>query len=469
MKTILILPDGIGLRNFIMTQFLSILSKNGEVIIWHDLPHEIMQNHLNDLMSEARWIALPHHHEGQFPYFFRRSRFFAQLYKQKEPGTDIILQMSLGRGKGIYRLRNLIPEFFAKFFSHTQSQILWLDKAHARSVEREAYFKRYLDLLIIEQPDIVFCSHQRSEIAVPAMLAARKLGIPTATFIYSWDNLPKGRMAVHADNFLVWSEHMRDEMFQYYQEIPKENIHIVGTPQFEHYFNLENIEPRDIFLGRFGLDPSRPIICFSGDDIQVSPHDPDYLEDLTHAVNEIPLENRPQIIFRSSPTDVTGRYKSTLTRHPEIANIKPAWINLAENDWSKVIPTKDDIRLLVNTVHHCDLVVNVGSTMALDFAINQKPAVYLAYPPASWHSEEIWKIENVYRFPHFKQIQKYNPVSWARDRNDLKGIIEDCLRNPERLEPNRIDWVNFLVKTPLEQASQRCAEALANIVSEKKH
>ena len=44
------------------------------------------------------------------------------------------------------------------------------------------------------------------------MLAAKSLGIPTATFIFSWDNLSsKGRIAAPFDYYLVWSEHMGDE------------------------------------------------------------------------------------------------------------------------------------------------------------------------------------------------------------------------------------------------------------------
>jgi hypothetical protein len=38
------------------------------------------------------------------------------------------------------------------------------------------------------------------------LLAAQQLGIPTATFIFSWDNLPKATMVVETD-YYVWSDH----------------------------------------------------------------------------------------------------------------------------------------------------------------------------------------------------------------------------------------------------------------------
>ncbi|MBI1792666.1 MAG: hypothetical protein HYR70_00560 [Chloroflexi bacterium] len=463
MKFLLLFPDGIGLRNFVLTQFLSLLTEKGDVFLWHALPEQTVQPHIHDFAGKVCWHALPHHREGQMSFLFRRAKLLAQLYGQGEPGTDVVLKQTAGKGKGRYRLRNHLAEIFGRILSHSHSQILWLDHAHAWMVERQPYFKQYLSFLEKEMPDIVFCSHQRSEFAVPAMLAARKLGIPTATFVYSWDNLPKGRMAVHADYFLVWSEHMRDEMLQYYPDVTPGRIFIVGTPQFEHYFNQDIIEPREIFLRCYGLDPSRPVICFSGDDIATSPHDPDYLEDLAIALEQFPTRTRPQILFRRTPTDVSGRYEAVLKRRPEIVSVEPAWINLADNDWTKVIPTDEDVRLLVNIVRHCDFVVNVGSTMALDFAINHKPSIYLAYNPSSWRTEDGWNIEDVYRYPHFNHIGQFNPVYWAKSKDELPALIRECMKNPGNMESRRQAWVEFLVQTPLDRASERCAKVLFEI------
>ena len=79
------------------------------------------------------------------------------------------------------------------------------------------------------RPAVLFCSHQRPTTVLPAVLAARSLGIPTATFIFSWDNLSsKGRIAAPFDHYLVWSDHMRQELLQFYPHVPHENVHIVG-------------------------------------------------------------------------------------------------------------------------------------------------------------------------------------------------------------------------------------------------
>jgi hypothetical protein len=41
---------------------------------------------------------------------------------------------------------------------------------------------------------------------MPICIAAKELNIPVITAIYSWDNLPKARLAVQADKYIVWSD-----------------------------------------------------------------------------------------------------------------------------------------------------------------------------------------------------------------------------------------------------------------------
>lgn len=463
MKFLILLTEGIGLRNFFMTRFLSLLCGEGEVVIWHALPEQITHVHDHPAADRIRWQSMPEHHEGQLPFLFRRAKLIAQLYWQNEAGTEMVLKRTTLRGKGVYKLRNRLAEALGRACGRSHNQILWLDDMHARVVRQSRYFVDFLKFLSFERPDVVFCTHQRSPLAVPAMLAARQLGIPTATFIYSWDNLPKGRMAVHADYFLVWSQHMKDEMRNYYPDVSEERIFVTGTPQFEHYFNSALFESRTKFLSRYGFDPSGPVVCFSGDDLDTSPHDPQYLADLAEALQPLPLSERPQILFRRCPTDASNRYRPVLEKHPEIANVEPQWLILTNNDWSKVIPTQDDVKLLVNTVAHSDAVINVGSTMAVDFAILNKPAIYLAYNPSGWKANDGWSIEQIYRFPHFNPMQHFEPVAWCRSKEELCAVVIQSLRDPQCRAENRRAWVGFLAQTPLDQASNRCVEALVRI------
>src|SRR6266478_6096928 len=95
-----------------------------------------------------------------------------------------------------------------------------LDRAHRWAARRGAAVGHYRQLLRRLKPSVLFCTHQRPPQIVAPVMAARSLGIPTATFIFSWDNLSsKARIAAPFDHFLVWSELMKDELLRYYPDV----------------------------------------------------------------------------------------------------------------------------------------------------------------------------------------------------------------------------------------------------------
>jgi len=462
MKFLLIIPDGVGIRNFLCTSFIDQLLNHGEVTVWHTLHDATLTVHRERWGASVRWCALPAFREGLAERVLRQAKIFAQIHwRYHQDAGDVQLRFRRPRGRWTSRLVTIAAHALGRLHAHPKG-LARLDRRHAGATLRAGYLVSFESFLAQEQPDIVFCTHQRASRAVPAMLAARKLARPTATFIYSWDNLPKGRMAVHADDFLVWSDYMKQELLDYYPEIDPGRVTVVGTPQFEHYFNSHLVEPRATFLSGLGLDPARPVVCFSGDDQTTSPHDPVYLEDLAIQLRRQPPEQRPQILFRRCPVDLSDRYDPVLDRYPEIISSPPAWIAEPGAEWTNIVPTPDDVALLVNVVAHCDGVINVGSTMALDFAILGKPAVYVAYDPPGLNGRGI-SIHDLYRLPHLKTVHQLQPVHWVHAAEELGPAVLHALTHPEEKAPARHAWLEQQVLPPLDQASRRLTEALVRI------
>ena len=106
-------------------------------------------------------------------------------------------------------------------------------------------------------PTSIFITHQRVPGLMPICVAAQQLCIKTATAIFSWDNLPKARLAVKIDDYYVWSQWMKDEMMAYYPEIPEGNVKLVGTPQFEFYQDKSRQISRTEFAKLHGLNPKK--------------------------------------------------------------------------------------------------------------------------------------------------------------------------------------------------------------------
>jgi hypothetical protein len=461
MKLFIIIPDGVGVRNFLCSNFLTQLCSEGDVVVWHCLPEAFLAPFKERWGNRVRFMALPAFREGLVERTLRNSKLRAQLCWHNESGLDLILRRLSPRG----RLPNQLVAYSSVLLARVSANaggVQRLDRWHAKATLRSPYLARFLHVLAAERPDCVFCTHQRASRAVPAMLAARELGIPTATFIYSWDNLPKGRMAVHSDEFLVWSDTMRGEMLRYYPEVELERIHVVGTPQFGFYSDRSLLEHRNTFLRRLGLSPERPVLCFSGDDLTTSPFDSAYLRDVAVALRAFPEQERPQIVLRPCPTDNAERYHEVLQAFPEIVLSRPIWQSYGEDDWTQLVPTPQDVALLVNLATHCDAVVNVGSTMAVDFAICGNPAIYLAYnPPEAVGSS--WNVEGIYGLPHFALIHSIDPVYWARSPLEIGVLIEHVLRNPQEKAQQRGELIRRMSVLPLAHASQRCCDALMHI------
>lgn len=463
MKILLVLPDGVGLRNFVFSRFRELVVSEGELIIWHGLSDETISK-LKLVDDRIRWKSFPAHHEGLLAFILRRAKLLAQLFRQEESGTNVILKsIKILENDKIKTSINIFIYAIARIFSLNKTGVLFLENMHQLALKNNSKIIEFITFIRSINPDVVFCSHQRSEMATLPIAAARIVGKPTVTFIYSWDNLPKGRMAVKVDHYFVWSNHMFKELKKYYLDIKDNQIHIVGTPQFEHYFDKSMILDRCEFLFKLGIAEGRKVILFSGDDYTTSPFDPIYLQNVAQALLYFPVDERPALIFRRSPTDLSGRYKPVLEQYLDIIDLPPLWDTFENNDWTKVVPLAEDTRLLTNCVVHSDLVINIGSTMALDFAINNKPALYLRYSIDNQVPELDWHIENVYNFPHFNHFNDFTPVHFCYSQNALAENIKTILDNPKANYENWLRWINLLVQTPIDKASENIYTRLLTI------
>jgi hypothetical protein len=339
-----------------------------------------------------------------------------------------------------------------------------LDRWHCSAVERMPEVEHYRQLFKKIKPSVLFCSHQRPSIILPPVLAAKSLGIPTATFIFSWDNLTtKGRIAAPFDHYLVWSEHMRREVLRYYPDVTPQQIHIVGTPQFDPYTDREMLWTREEFFRRAGADPSRPLICYSGGDAGTCPEDPEHARVLLDLIRAGRIEGNPQVLLRPMPVDNGSRYDKVRRDYPELIYLQPTWLHTAPGDWSRVMPLLEDVQFLANLTHYADLNVNLASTMTLDFAIHNKPIVNVAFDVASPppFGKPLW--DYYYRFEHYRPVVELGAARFARSPEELADHVNAYLKDPDLDADNRRRLVEFEVSLPLGQSGQRIVDVLGAI------
>src|SRR5690606_26808553 len=305
------------------------------------------------------------------------------------------------------------------------------------------FYHKVREMLKKINPTMVFCTHQRGLKMAPLFAAATDLGIPTTTVIYSWDNLPKARLALQADFYNVWSDYMKDEMRRFYPEIPSEKIVVNGTPQFDFYADTQYIIPRDDFYSKYYLD-SRKIICYSGDDITTSPDDHRYLADIAAALVAASLQDQYQILFRRCPVDFSDRYDEVLARYPKlIKSAPPLWNIRSDGHWTEAYPDIADVKLLVSTAFYCDLVINLGSTMALDFAMFNKPCLYINYDQPQRANPD-WSVDLIYRFEHFKSMEGLKTDGWIDLVKEIVPLVIRASEAPKTVGPDRLKWLHTI-------------------------
>ena len=459
MKILLIVPDGVAVRNYLYSSFIGELENLGaEVILYHQISDRAIE--------EIKLVQPKIKHIKQIPVFvespkarlFRESAVYARLLRNKKVmQNDSIMAFWNNKVKG-WKKKALCTssELLGYTISKSYKSVLKLDSLYEKEISKSSVISKIENDFNAFQPDLVLNLHQRAPISSPIIAVAKKLKIKTATVIFSWDNVPKARLISRYDKYFVWSELMKLELSQLYPEINKDTVEVVGTPQFEFYFQEKLIKTKEDFFSEYSLDPNKKTICFSAND-NTSPYEQNYLEDLADELNKIEEENRPQVLFRKCPVDKSDRFDEILKKHSSfIFPIEPDWRlgNEDENSFTTIYPAYNDLQLLINTVKHSDLVINFGSTMAHDFAVYQKPCLYLNYDPVA---NSVYKVGNVYKFQHFKSLSGLDAVGWINSKSEFAPKIKQAIDNPDKTGKDRKIWMQKIVQYPLEDCSKKLA------------
>ncbi len=465
MSLALLIPDGVGARNFLIGPFLRMACENWETHIFHHIPENRLATYSNGLSEKIHWREFDDYRETPVSATLRYSLGYAHMHWGDTQAMRYVRSLPV---KGSWRRR--AGQYAARLVGRVAASpagIKTLDRLLCRTAGRRPEVERYHRILQKIKPRALFCSHQRPPDILPLVLAARSLGIPTATFIFSWDNLTsKGRIAAPFDHYLVWSERMRDELLRFYPDVSAERIHVTGTPQFDPYADHSLLLSREEFFSRIGADPSRPMLCYSGGDAMTAPEDHLHIRALMELIREMRVKNNPQVILRPTPVDDGNRYEQVRRDFPELIYARPDWIHTVPGEWSRVIPSPEDALFLANLTHHADINVNLASTMTLDFAIHDRPVVNIAFdiadpPPLG---KPLWDF--YYRFEHYQPVVEMGAAGFARSRNELAERINAYLDDPSLDREARRRLVDLEVGVPIGQSSRKIIEVLKLIGNE---
>ena len=456
-----LISDGLGVRNFAYNGLDLHANKRGfELTYWNNTVFRLDELGLKELE-----ISNPKNHpmadvfkksikEIELSHFFNKTnnpvyntyRFpfkYQGIKSQIKEWLSKLLEVKYSTDKGIIKLRHKIKD-----------------------LERKTdYYQRCLGQLKEGRPSLVFNSSQRHIASLAPILAAQDLGIPTVTFIFSWDNLPKATLVVEADYYFVWSDYMKEQLLFYHPFIKESQIFVTGTTQFDWHIQESFIQPKNEFFESQGLDSGKEYICFSGDDVVTSPNDPAYLRDLAEAVRGLNQDGKNLgILFRRCPVDFSDRFDQVQEKYSDVIfPMRPRWKKMGKG-WNFILPEKEDLHMLSNVCEHCLMVVNVGSSMVFDFNSHDKSCYYLNYDVTD-PVQQNWTIRKVYKYIHFESMPSKESVGWINEKEDFKKVILQELDGTAVQKDLTKSWFEKINVHPVEQTSDRFFSAFDKIIS----
>ncbi len=439
MKIAILLPDGVGLRNFIYSDFIKQLENDGhEVVVWNATVFDMGKIGFAQIPLSAKINPITD--------LYKNVRKKIELERSYRETKNEIYLSYLFKSYASNSLKDILKRTISNYLykkHKDDDDSLRIIAAMERCERQTKYYKECLKQLKENRIDYVLCVNQRHIVAIAPIVAARDFGIPTASFIYSWDNLPKATMVVNTDYYMVWSDYMKKELLQYYPYLKSENIFVVGTPQFAPHYNQSLLKDKKTFCAKFGIPLDRRYICFTGDDITTSPNDPIYLRDIAEVVKNHNLSHKEKwgILFRRCPVDFSDRYDFVLDSYKdEVFPINPIWKNEG-NGWDAAMPLAEDTELLVNTIHHCEFTINLGSSIVFDASIHDIPTCYINYDIENGLGRQ--SVKKIYSYIHFQSMPSKDSVYWIQSMDDVRKALEND-NWKENVVKNSKKWMDVI-------------------------
>lgn len=452
-----VITDGVGYRNFVMSNFLKEASSSfSKVFIYSGLPTRLfdLEQYPNVIVRELEVFKEP-----KATWFFRRLKEIAHLFKHREKTFGIRDTLSFNKPKGFAKrsVLNRLVYTITRVF-HSETAIQTYQKWQFSSFKSNKIVASYRTMLRSDMPDLLFFTHQRPPFLAPVLAISKALHIPNTAFIFSWDNLAsKGRMLGEFDSYLVWSNLMKSELLTFYPNTEKDSIKVVGTPQFEPYVLDKYKVDKAEFYTKFQLDIQKKLICYSCADHSIGKNDPLHIRALWTYIQR---HKDLQLLVRTSPAEDGKRFASLILEFPEIKWNIPKWIQTRADHveaWSQRLPSEEDVLDLKAILKYSDVNVNMLSTMSLDFMIFDKPVVNTVFGNLD---NGLYNDQRFLNYEHYKYVIDREAVTIAKNEADLHLHLDEALNFPKKRQANRKQILDIEIGAPLVGTSERIVKAL---------
>src|SRR5438552_2233682 len=141
MNPVILLPDGVGIRNFVLGPFLSNLARESRGLILHPIPEANLAEYRGTWNGHFQWLPAAPYPESTLAATLRYSLAYAQMYWADTQSMRYGRRARL-RGTRNHRLMMRSARLIGRACASTRG-IRCLDRLHCREVPRVPQEEHY--------------------------------------------------------------------------------------------------------------------------------------------------------------------------------------------------------------------------------------------------------------------------------------------------------------------------------------
>jgi len=317
--------------------------------------------------------------------------------------------------------------------------------------------EEYKELIKKYNPSVVLVTNIIDDTEAVLLKAAQKEKIPTIAMVKSWDNLSKRYFGARADNFAVWNEFMKKQAINL-QDYTKDQITIIGVPQFDYYIDKSRLLGHEEFCRRVGLDPQKKIIFF-GSEGKLMPTDPNIVKVIEDFIINRELVRDCQVFVRPhfAYTNDREKFKDFFESNNIIVDKTHNFSSSFSDKWDY---SREQIDHFLNCIYHSEMIINTASTLTADAMALDKPVILIKFEGYEKKS----KYESVagwYTSDYYKEVVSFKAASEADSVSILKECINQYLEDRDILCAQREKFKQYFCYKVDGKSGKRLFDVLA--------
>ena len=455
-KIIILTSSLLNDRMILFNNFLPTLAKHADVYLWANAFNNPSYQNID--IEGVHVQPLPHVKDMRFPLqMLRRLNDYAWDAKKLTKSRDMFFKHTreenmtpmLKSIKAMARIENAIG-----LASFTEKVSEWMYTKEVRSPEA-------IKLLQEIKPAMLLCMSPFRKDEPGIVAASRKLGIPTLTYITSWDNLTtKNRYMFSYDGYLLWSKSMQDQLSVLYPQSRNKPQYIIGAPQYDIFKNNKYVQTKNEFCEANGLNPDLPIILYTLGSPNLVNEYPGAREFLKEAAKG--RMGDIQVVVRAHPLHLND---------PELPSLLELYsktvLQTSNPKKGSKSFTHDENQIVewVNTFKYSDIVINLASTVAIDAAIFDRPVINLNFDPSGEKDQMVKEINAI--SDHFAPIAASNGMWEVNNYEEMVEAVNGYLKDPSLHREGRAWMYEFVCGYSDGKCGERFAQALIDFSTKK--